>query len=45
MAYIELIDNTKRYRTGETEVLANDHVSFQIEQGDLAIVLGSSGGR
>lgn len=43
MAYIELIDNTKRYRTGETEVLANDHVSFQIEQGDLAIVLGSSG--
>jgi putative ABC transport system ATP-binding protein len=43
MAYIEVIDECKRYHTGDTVIAANDHVNFQIEKGELAIVLGTSG--
>ncbi len=43
MAYIDVIDETKRYQTGDTVILANDHVTFGVEKGELAIVLGSSG--
>ncbi len=43
MAYIEVIDECKRYHTGDTVIVANDHVNFQIEKGELAIVLGTSG--
>ncbi len=43
MAYIEMRGECKRYHMGETTITANDHVSFGIEQGELAIVLGTSG--
>ena len=43
MAYIEVIDECKRYQTGDTVITANDHVNFQIEKGELAIVLGTEG--
>ena len=43
MAYIDVINETKRYQTGDTVILANDHVTFGVEKGELAIVLGSSG--
>lgn len=43
MAYIDVIDECKRYQTGDTTIMANDHVSFGVEKGELAIVLGSSG--
>ena len=43
MAYIDVEDECKRYRAGGTVITANDHVSFQIERGELAIVLGASG--
>lgn len=43
MAYIELIDSTKRYRVGDSVIVANDHVSFEVERGELAVVLGASG--
>ena len=33
----------KRYKSGETEILANQDVSFEIEQGELVIILGASG--
>ncbi|WEV40513.1 ABC transporter ATP-binding protein [Lactobacillus sp. ESL0681] len=43
MSYIEVKHNYKRYRTGKTEVLANNDVNFTIEKGELAIILGASG--
>ena len=43
MAYIEMKNSTKLYRMGSTTITANDNVSFTIEQGELAIILGASG--
>ena len=39
MAYIEMKHCYKRYNSGETEILANQDVSFEIEQGELVIIL------
>lgn len=33
----------KRYKTGETEIVANNDINFEIEKGELVIILGSSG--
>ena len=33
----------KRYRMGEVTITASDGVSFEIEQGEFAVVVGSSG--
>ena len=38
-----MVHNYKSYQTGETEILANKDVNFQVEKGELAIVLGPSG--
>ena len=43
MPYIEMRGECKRYKMGETVITANDHVSFGVEKGELAIVLGTSG--
>lgn len=43
MSYIEVKHNFKRYRTGDTEILANNDVSFSVEKGELAVILGASG--
>ena len=43
MAYIDVIDECKVYQTGDTQIRANDNVSFSVERGELAIVLGTSG--
>lgn len=43
MAYIEVQDECKRYRAGGSVICANDLVSFSVERGELAIVLGASG--
>ncbi|MGL9730942.1 ABC transporter ATP-binding protein [Enterococcus sp. DIV0756] len=43
MSYIEMVHNYKSYHMGDTEILANKDVSFQVEKGELAIVLGPSG--
>lgn len=43
MPYIEMEHSCKRYQMGSTTVVANDDVTFGIEQGELAIILGSSG--
>ncbi|HIY56906.1 MAG TPA: ABC transporter ATP-binding protein [Candidatus Tetragenococcus pullicola] len=43
MAYIEMMDSMKRYQVGETEVIANNGVTFGIEEGELAVILGASG--
>lgn len=43
MAYIEMKHSNKAYKTGDTQILANNDVSFDIEKGELVIILGSSG--
>lgn len=43
MSYIEMKHIYKRYKMGDGEVIANNDVSFQIEKGELVVILGSSG--
>ncbi|RCW17989.1 macrolide ABC transporter ATP-binding protein [Streptococcus gallolyticus] len=43
MAYIEMKHSYKRYQTGDTEIIANNDINFVIEEGELVIILGSSG--
>ena len=43
MVYIEMQHCYKRYTSGETEIFANQDVSFEIEKGELVIILGASG--
>ena len=43
MSYIEFKDVVKEYEMGETKILANDHVSFGIEKGELCVIVGASG--
>ncbi|MEK0307345.1 ABC transporter ATP-binding protein [Bifidobacterium favimelis] len=43
MGYIEVRHETKRYVTGDTTIVANNDVSFSINQGELVVILGASG--
>ncbi|HWS30875.1 MAG TPA: ABC transporter ATP-binding protein [Clostridia bacterium] len=43
MAFIQLKDVVKRYNTGEVTVNAADRISFEIEKGELAVIVGPSG--
>ena len=43
MAYIEVKKVTKEYKMGEILIKALDNVSFEIEKGELTVVLGPSG--
>lgn len=43
MSYIEFTDVSKQYGTGSAAIRALDHASFAVEEGEFAIILGSSG--
>jgi putative ABC transport system ATP-binding protein len=43
MTVLEVKDLTKRYGTGESEVVALDHVSFSVEKGEFVAIVGASG--
>lgn len=43
MAYIEFNHVTKEYGSGEAVIRALDDATFHVEQGELAVILGSSG--
>ncbi|MCQ2407047.1 MAG: ABC transporter ATP-binding protein [Oscillospiraceae bacterium] len=43
MAFVQLKDVCKDYRTDEIHVRAADHISFEIEKGELAMIVGPSG--
>lgn len=43
MAYIEFNDVIKAYGSGETLIHALDGATFEVERGELAVILGASG--
>ncbi len=43
MSYIEFKDIVKEYNTGAASIRALDGASFEVEKGELAVILGSSG--
>ncbi|WP_165208931.1 ABC transporter ATP-binding protein [Streptococcus tangpeifui] len=43
MSYVEMKHSYKRYQMGEREVIANNDISFGIDEGELVIILGASG--
>lgn len=43
MSYLTLSDVSKEFKTGSVTVNALSHVSFELENGEFAVVLGSSG--
>ena len=43
MSFVSVKDVYKRYRMGEITIAASDGITFDIEKGELAIILGPSG--
>ncbi|WP_018143346.1 ABC transporter ATP-binding protein [Alloscardovia criceti] len=43
MSYIDVQHCFKRYEMGDTRIIANNDVTFSVEKGELAIILGASG--
>ncbi len=43
MSYIEIKDEYKRYKVGETTIAANNGINFSIDKGEFTIILGPSG--
>lgn len=43
MSFVELKDVYKRYKMGEVTITASDGVSFEIEKGEFAVIVGASG--
>lgn len=43
MDYIEVKDLTREYKVANDRVVALDHVSFSINEGEFVVILGSSG--
>ena len=42
-SFVQLENVCKRYKMGEVTITASDHVSFGINKGEFAVVVGSSG--
>ncbi len=43
MAYIQFKDVIKSYKSGETEIFALNKMNFEIEKGELCVIVGPSG--
>lgn len=43
MGYIEMKHSFKSYKMGDSLIEANKDITFSVEKGELAIILGSSG--
>ena len=43
MSYIQVINDCKRYKMGESTIVANNNINFEIEKGEFVIILGPSG--
>ena len=43
MAYIQLKDLRKEFKSGDTTIVANDDINFSLDKGKLLIIVGASG--
>ena len=43
MPFIQMIDIYKRYKMGNTVIVANNGINFEIEKGEFVVIVGSSG--
>ena len=43
MSFIEVKGLTKKYKTGDIEVTAIDDISFEVEKGEIVVIVGASG--
>ena len=43
MSYISLKNVSKKYKSGSTEIVANDNINFDLDEGKLLIIVGASG--
>ncbi|MCF0126275.1 MAG: ABC transporter ATP-binding protein [Clostridia bacterium] len=43
MSFIEVKDLTKKYNSGDVEISAVDNISFNIEKGEVVVIVGASG--
>lgn len=43
MAYIEMVNSYKRYKIGDHVTVANDGINFEIQKGELVVIVGPSG--
>ena len=43
MSFVEMKNVCKRYQMGEITISASDRVSFEIEKGEFAVIVGASG--
>ncbi|MCH4169271.1 MAG: ABC transporter ATP-binding protein [Streptococcaceae bacterium] len=43
MNLIEVKHTYKKYQMGETEIIANDDLNFEVKEGELVVILGPSG--
>lgn len=43
MSFIEVKDLVKKYKSGDIEVTAVDNISFEIEKGEIVVIVGASG--
>ena len=43
MAYIEFKDVVKEYKMGEVKIKALNNTNFQIDKGELVVIVGPSG--
>lgn len=43
MSYIKIENLKKRYIIGENEIIANNDINFEVNKGELVVILGSSG--
>lgn len=43
MSYIDVMNESKFYGEGDTQIAANDKVSFSIAENEFAIIVGPSG--
>lgn len=41
--FITVKDETRQYGSGESTVYANHNVSFEINSGEITVILGASG--
>jgi len=43
MPFIQMIDIYKRYKMGNTTIVANNGINFEIEKGEFVVIVGPSG--